>query len=104
MAGRPRLSKDDPSTLEIVRLYSEGMSPAKIAKIVFFCETTVRQRLRFAGLIPRPNPKWHIPQHKIEQIRALCDEGYGTYKVAAITGISVPTVRKYVRNREINYA
>lgn len=101
--GRPRLPKDDPTTLEIVRLYSEGMSAEKIAKIVYLSNCTVFLRLKSAGVHIRSNQTRHLSQRKIDQIRALHNEGVLEYKIADIVRVSVPTVRKYIKNREINY-
>lgn len=97
------MEKDDPITLKIVRLYAEGIGILKIGALVYLDYRSVRNRLHSAGVILRENVKSHISQEKIEQIRALRDNGCSTKKVAEITGVSDATVRKYYKHREINY-
>ena len=98
------MSKDDPTTQEIVRLYSQGMSAAKVGKIVCLCEQGVNYRLKLAGGAKRIYQTRHITQSKIDQIRALNDKGLSQNRIADIVGVSIPTIHKYIKNKEINYA
>ena len=102
--GRPKIKENDPTTRQIVRLYSQGMSAAKVAKIVCFSETGVNYRLKLAGMPKRSKQKREIPKWKINQIRLLKKEGIYTYKIAEMVGVSIPTVRKYIKNGDENNA
>lgn len=102
--SRPRLPEDDDTTAHIKRLYNNGVSVSDISKAVFMCETMVRNRLKSVGVELRKSPMRHTPQQVIEEIRALHDEGLFQNKIAEIVGVSIPTVHKYIKDREINYA
>lgn len=102
--GRPKIQENDAITRQIVRLYSQGMSAAKVAKIVCFSETGVNYRLKIAGVSKRSKQKRGIPQWQINQIRTLKKEGICTYKIAEMVGVSVPTARKYIRSGGENNA
>lgn len=102
--SRHKLLPNDATTEQIKRMYCDGVSVADISKTVFLCETAVRCRLRSVGVVLKQKSFRHISQQKIERIRALYDEGYFQNKIADIVGVSIPTVHKYITNREINYA
>lgn len=104
MLGRPKIEENDPTTRQIVRLYSQGMSAAKVAKIVCFSEAGVNYRLKIAGVSKRSKQRRDIPQWQINQIRTLKKEGIYLYKIAEMVGVSVPTVRKYIKSGGENNA
>lgn len=91
-----RIRTDDPQTLEIVRLYQNGLSINKISGIVPMSGIMIRRRLIAAGVTMRP-PGGYISEGTKKHIRELYTEGNSFYKIAKLCGVSIPTAAKYAK-------
>ena len=90
---------DDPITVEIVNLYSNGVSVSKIADTIPLSEGGIRRRLISAGVKMRPKSRRPIPESTIKRILELHDTGMDRQRIAKICCVSPPTVSKYTKSK-----